>query len=125
MKFIEPKFPKPIGRKRKGNYFKQLRIKKGLTQKEVSSIIDVSEKYVSMVENDKREIGDQKEQILCELYEVRPDAVEGAARLDSKGNVKLVRNYNLLLESIEKAYKNGDITQENLLKSIQNNYKPK
>ena len=85
------------------NKLRELRIKKGLTIKEASSILNISECYLSQLETGYRQLSRKMLINICNAYQVKPNEV---------------LEYDKYIEIAENEYNEQDIKLLNLLKSL-------
>lgn len=57
------------------NRLRELRLKKGLTIKELSEKIGIASCYVSQIESGKRPLNHKTLKIFCEFYKVKPNDI--------------------------------------------------
>lgn len=61
---------------------KELRIKKGLTQKEIADILDITHATVSRIENEVNVMNSTQIIKLCKALDIRADQLLGLEELD-------------------------------------------
>lgn len=100
------------------NNLKKLRLKLGITLREVEEKTGINRDYLSLMENDKRPINQRNMKTLCEFYKVKPNEllnVEEMIEIDENAttfspmDLKMLRaikslpteDYELLMDFID------------------------
>lgn len=63
------------------NNLRKLRLKLGITLREVEEKTGINKDYLSLMENDKRPINQRNMKTLCEFYKVKPNELLGMDEL--------------------------------------------
>lgn len=77
-----------------GEVVKELRIKKGWTQKTLSQITGMAVANISNIESGRSSLGEERAILLAEAFEVRPELIlfpNGFLREDLKPKVEAIR----------------------------------
>jgi len=100
------------------NNLRKLRLKLGLTLREIEEKTGINKDYLSLMENDKRPINNRNMKTLCEFYKVKPNELLGMddmieidenANTFSRDDLKLLRaikslpteDYDLLMDFVD------------------------
>lgn len=77
-----------------GQVVKELRLKKGWTQKTLSEITEIAVANISNIESDRSRLGEERAIILAAAFEVRPEFIlfpNGFEREDMRVRIKAIR----------------------------------